>query len=143
MSPPGYSTYLLPPLNIHTYLRGIDKGKLLWASSSSGHGSPQPSRTAQCKQPWDAGSALQRRYINKNDCLQICRNTYSVTHDPLSLPQEISSLCYAREGWIFSTRHCGCTLFMFKSSQADAFSLILSKEIADLLLLQFLQKTSV
>lgn len=50
MSPPGYSIYLLSPLGIHTYLRGIDKGKLLWASSS-GQGSPRPSRTAQSKQP--------------------------------------------------------------------------------------------
>ena len=98
VSPPGYSTYLLPPLNIHTDLRGIDKRKLLWAS---GHGSPQPSRTAQCKYPWDASSALQRCYINKNDCIQICRNTYSTTHVPLSLPQEISSLHYAREGQSF------------------------------------------
>lgn len=143
-APPGYSTYLLPPLNIHVYLRDIDKGKLLWvASSSSGHSSLQPSRTAWHGHAWDASSALQRCYINKNDCIQICRNTYSMTHVPLSLPQEISSLYCAREGQSFWTRQFGYRFFMFRSRQVNWFSLILTKEIADLFLLKFLQKTLV
>lgn len=55
---------------------------------------PTAPKNSQCKHPWDDSSALQRCHINKNDCIQICRNTYSMTRPLVLIPGNFKSLLF-------------------------------------------------
>lgn len=55
----------------------------------------QPSRTAQCRQPWDASSALQRCHINKNDCIDLQKH---IQYDSFPCP-------YPRRFQVYAIQH--------------------------------------
>lgn len=143
MSPPGYSTYLLLLLEIHTYLRGIDKGKLLWdAFSSLDHSSPQPSRTASASTPEMPVQLCKDATLRKMTAYRPAETHKYDTHSLILTPGNFKSLLFNTRPELLN-KTVWIQIFMFKRRQCIGFSLIVAKETADLLLLKFLLKMSV